>query len=122
MDTKFTGKQRAALILLSVSEENATKIFSMMADEEIKEISQAMSNLGSVQPEILNKALTQFANELMQEGSFLGNVQTTEKLLEKIIGKDKVAVLMDEIRGPQGKNTWEKLGNVNEDILASYLK
>ena len=29
---------------------------------------------------------------------------------------------MEEIRGPAGRNMWEKLSNVQEDILASYLK
>jgi flagellar motor switch protein FliG len=29
---------------------------------------------------------------------------------------------MDEIRGPAGRNMWEKLANVQEDVLANYLK
>ena len=29
---------------------------------------------------------------------------------------------MEEIRGPAGRNMWEKLSNVQEDVLASYLK
>jgi len=29
---------------------------------------------------------------------------------------------MDEIRGPAGRNMWEKLANVQEEVLANYLK
>ena len=29
---------------------------------------------------------------------------------------------MEEIRGPAGRTMWDKLGNVNEDVLANYLK
>ena len=29
---------------------------------------------------------------------------------------------MEEIRGPAGRTTWDKLGNVNEEVLAAYLK
>jgi flagellar motor switch protein FliG len=29
---------------------------------------------------------------------------------------------MEEIRGPAGRTMWDKLGNVNETMLASYLK
>jgi flagellar motor switch protein FliG len=29
---------------------------------------------------------------------------------------------MEEIRGPAGRNMWEKLSNVQEDVLANYLK
>jgi flagellar motor switch protein FliG len=33
-----------------------------------------------------------------------------------------VGGIMDEIRGPAGRNMWEKLSNVQEDVLANYLK
>src|SRR5258708_16949120 len=29
---------------------------------------------------------------------------------------------MEEIRGPAGRNMWEKLSNVQEQVLANYLK
>jgi flagellar motor switch protein FliG len=29
---------------------------------------------------------------------------------------------MEEIRGPAGRTMWDKLGNVNESVLANYLK
>jgi hypothetical protein len=29
---------------------------------------------------------------------------------------------MEEIRGPAGRTMWDKLGNVNETVLANYLK
>jgi len=36
--------------------------------------------------------------------------------------KDKAKSIMEEIRGPAGRTMWDKLGNVNEEVLASYLK
>ncbi len=40
----------------------------------------------------------------------------------KALGKDRVDSIMEDIRGPAGRTTWDKLGNVNEEILAAYLK
>jgi flagellar motor switch protein FliG len=40
----------------------------------------------------------------------------------KVLDKDKVNAIMDEIRGPAGRTMWDKLGNVNEVVLANYLK
>ena len=34
----------------------------------------------------------------------------------------KAKMIMEEIRGPAGRNMWEKLDNVNEQVLANYLK
>src|SRR5258708_7099897 len=35
---------------------------------------------------------------------------------------DRVNSIMEEMRGPAGRNMWEKLSNVQEEILANYLK
>lgn len=119
---KLKGPQKVAIVMLSMSDENATKVFSMMSEEDIKEISHAMSHLGSVSQEVVDKVIDEFIGAFGSDSSYMGNMQTTKKLLDKVMDKDRVEVLMEEIQGPQGKNTWEKLGNVNEEILALYLK
>jgi flagellar motor switch protein FliG len=119
---KLTGTQKAAVIILSVDEKHASKVLEMMTEDEIKAISHAMSSLGSLKKEVIDRLLFEFTNEISSAVSFTGNLETTERLLEKVVGKDKLSVILEEIRGPAGKNTWDKLGNVNEDLLASYLK
>jgi flagellar motor switch protein FliG len=120
--SKLTGAQKVAIVLLSLSQENATKIFGMMTDDEIKEVSHAMSHLGAINPDVIQRLLAQLNSDLTGDAMFLGNLHTTEKLLEKIMDHDKVQILMDEIKGPQGRNTWEKLANVNEELLALYFR
>ena len=118
----FTGVQKVAIVLLSLPEESATQIFSLMNDEEIKEVSYAMSTLGPVSQSAIETLLTQFSEDMVGNASFLGNLQTTEKLLSRVLDKERAKMLMDEIKGPQGRNTWEKLKNVNEELLALYLR
>jgi len=55
-------------------------------------------------------------------GGILGSYENTESMLLKALPKERVAQIMEEIRGPAGRTMWDKLGNVNEEILASYLK
>ncbi|NRB10587.1 MAG: flagellar motor switch protein FliG [Rickettsiaceae bacterium] len=119
---KLTGTQRVAIILLSLSEDNATKIFSYMNEDEITEISYAMSHLGAVDPKAIENVVIKMLSELTGGAEYHGNLHTTERLLEKVLDKDKVNNLMEEIKGPQGRNTWEKLANVNEELLALYFK
>ena len=54
--------------------------------------------------------------------SLVGSYDSTERLLTKVLGKDKVSQIMEEIRGPAGRTMWEKLGNVNEEMLAAFLQ
>jgi len=118
----LTGPEKAAIFLLAIGEEHAGKLFSLMEDEEIKEISQTMANLGTVSANIIERLFVEFADMLSSTGSLMGTMDSTERLLSKILGKDRVDSIMEEIRGPAGRTMWEKLGNVNEQVLANYLK
>jgi len=118
----LTGPEKAAVLLLAIGEDQAMKVFSHMDDEEIKEISQVMANLGTVSSSIIEKLFVEFADQLSSTGSLVGTYESTERLLSRVLGKDKVSGIMEEIRGPAGRTMWDKLGNVNEEVLANYLK
>jgi flagellar motor switch protein FliG len=118
----MTGPEKAALLMMSVGEENAARLFSLMDDDEIKELSQAMANLGTVSSQMVERLLVEFADQISSTGSMIGNFDNTERLLNKVLDKDRVGQIMDEIRGPAGRTMWEKLTNVNEMVLANYLK
>jgi flagellar motor switch protein FliG len=118
----LTGPQKAAILMLSLGEEQSSKLFGMMDDEEIKEISQTMANLGTVNSSIVERLFIEFADQISTTGSLVGSLESTERLLSKTLNKDRVEMIMEEIRGPAGRTMWDKLGNVNETVLANYLK
>ena len=118
----LTGAEKAAVLMLSVGEEHASKLFALMDDEEIKELSQTMSNLGTVHSSIIERLFIEFADQISSTGSLVGSFDSTERLLEKVLGKDRVDTIMEEIRGPAGRTMWDKLANVNEGVLANFLK
>ena len=118
----MSGAEKAALLLMSVGEDNATRLFSLMDDDEIRELSQAMANLGNVSAQMVERLLIEFADQISSTGSLVGNFDNTERFLAKVMDKDRVGNIMEEIRGPAGRTMWEKLANVNETVLANYLK
>jgi flagellar motor switch protein FliG len=118
----LTGSQKAALLLMSVGEESASKLFAMMHDDEIREISQTMANLGTVSATVVERLFVEFADGISSTGSLTGTFESTERLLMKVLDKSKVDQIMEEIRGPAGRTMWDKLSNVNESVLANYLK
>src|ERR1700761_2528798 len=118
----LTGAERAAIVMLSLGEEHSQRIWEMMDEEEIKEISQVMSNLGSVSAGLIEKLLVDFVSQMSGTGSVMGSYESTERLLANILPGEKVGTIMEEIRGPAGRTMWDKLANVNETVLANYLK
>ena len=93
-----------------------------MDEDEIKEVSQLMSNLGTVSSSLVEKLLIEFVSQMSSTGSLMGSYESTERLLARIMPGEKVGQIMEEIRGPAGRTMWDKLGNVNESVLANYLK
>ncbi len=118
----LTGQEKAAIILLTLGEESAGKLFALMTDDEIKEISQTMSTLGSVNSAIIERLIVEFADQMSASGSVMGSFDSTERLLMKVLGKGRAGEILDEVRGPAGRTMWDKLGNVNEALLANFLK
>lgn len=119
---RLTGIDKAAALLLSLPEDYVKRIFSKLEQFEILELSQRMALLGMVPADVIEGLYIEFVESVGSAGSLVGSFETTEKLLVKFFDKDRVKEIMDEIRGPAGRTMWEKLGNVNEGVLANYLK
>ena len=119
---KLSGPQKAAIFMMAIGDEGAGKLFEMMDDEEIRELSQTMANLGSVNAAMVERLFMEFADHLSGTGSLVGSFSSTERLLANALPEDRMGQIMEEIRGPAGRTMWDKLGNVNEAVLANYLK
>ena len=118
---KLSGSEKAAVVLLALGEDHQD-LWSQLDEEEIKEISQAMSSLGTVSANVVEALLVEFVSGLSSTGAIMGSYEQTQRLLSSFMRGDKVDSLMEEIRGPAGRTMWDKLGNVNEAVLANYLK
>ena len=118
----LTGPERAAVLMLALGEQYGGKIFSMLDDDELREISIVMSSLGVIESSAVEKLLLEFVSRLSASGALLGNHDATERLLMQYLPPERVHGIMDDIRGPAGRNMWEKLANVQEEVLATYLK
>ncbi len=118
----MTGMERAATMMMALGREHGRAIWQELSDDEIKELSGAMAKLGSVQADVVETLFVDFAAQVSNVSSLHGSFDSTESLLTSMLPEDRVAGIMDEIRGPAGRTMWDKLGNVNEEVLAAYLK
>jgi flagellar motor switch protein FliG len=118
----LAGAQKVAVLMLALGEERAASLLARMHDDEVRDVSGAMAGLGPVAATEVESLCREFAEEMGQTGSIVGGWETTERLLMRSLPRDRVAQIMEELRGPAGRTMWDKLGNVNEAVLANYLK
>jgi flagellar motor switch protein FliG len=119
---KFSGLQRAAALMLALGQEHGAPIWDQLTNEEVRELSSAIAQLGRVPAVVVEHLLILFSGEVASMASLHGSFETTERLLEGILPGDRVKEIMDDIRGPSGRTMWDKLSNVSETVLAAYLK
>jgi flagellar motor switch protein FliG len=118
----LSGPERAAVLLLALGEAHGSKIWAMLDDDELRQLSIVMSTLGTIESETVENLLLEFVSRMSASGALMGNYDATERLLQQYLPPERVNGIMDEIRGPAGRNMWEKLSNVQEEVLANYLK
>ncbi len=118
----LNGLEKASVLMMTLSEDTASKIFSMMTEDEIRQISHCMSALGKVDNTQVDGLISEFSDEISSGRSIIGDVNSAKKLLSKALGADKVDSIMSDISGPTGRDTWDRLNNVDEELLGAYLK
>src|SRR5260370_16076494 len=119
---KLSGPRRAAILMLALGEQYGGKVWSLLDDDEVRELSLVMSTLGTVEADVVEALLLDFVSRMWASGALMGTFDGTERLLQLYLPPERVTGIMDEIRGPAGRNMWEKLSNVQEEVLANYLK
>src|SRR5258708_27983717 len=119
---QMSGPKRAAVLMLALGEQYGGKVWSLRDDEEVRELSLVMSTLGTVEADVVEDLLLEFVSRMSASGALMGTFDGTERLLQLYLPPERVNGIMDEIRGPAGRNMWEKLSNVQEEGLANYLK
>ena len=98
----LTGPQKAATLMLALGEEQASRIFSQLHEDEIRDLSQAMAALGNVPAAQVEEVAREFRAALGQTGHLVGSFEVTERLLLRTLPKERVSQIMEEIRGPAG--------------------
>jgi flagellar motor switch protein FliG len=118
----LTGPQKAAVMLLILGDEYGKPIWAELEEDEVRIISRAMAELGTVEAEQVERLMIDFVSRISNAGSVTGSFDRTESLLARVLPKSQVNLIMEEIRGPAGRNMWQKLANIDASVLANFLK
>src|SRR5664279_2664324 len=70
---RLSGPERAAVLMLALGERYGGKIFSMLDDDELREISVVMSSLGTVEADAVEQLLLEFVSRMSASGALIGN-------------------------------------------------
>ena len=94
----YTGADRAAILLLSLGEDNAAQVLKHMGPKEVQRIGMSMASLKNVEKDDVEQVLTDFLEQVEgQTGIGIGTEEYIRKTLKSALGDDKADALIDRI-------------------------
>lgn len=98
MKGKLTGKEKAAILLISLGPEASAQVFKHLSDEEIEELTLQIASLSKIEPEIRERVLNEF-DGMMQAQEYIeqGGISYAREVLEAALGKERARVIMERL-------------------------
>jgi flagellar motor switch protein FliG len=95
---EFTGRQKAAIFLVTIGSEISAEIFKYLREDEIETLTFEIARLETIEPEQKDAILQEF-QELMMANQFIstGGIDYARELLEKSLGSQKAIDIINRL-------------------------
>ncbi|MGG3856726.1 flagellar motor switch protein FliG [Metabacillus fastidiosus] len=97
-DTKLTGKQKAAILLISLGPDVASNVYKHLSEEEIEKLTLEISGVRQVDSSKKEEVIEEFHDIAMaQDYISQGGISYAEEILEKALGADKATSIIHRL-------------------------
>jgi flagellar motor switch protein FliG len=118
-----SGTERAAILLLTLGEQEAAQVLKHMGAKEVQRIGSAMSKLSNVSKEEVQGVITLFASSVESETSVgVGTDEFLRKVLVDALGQDKAASIIDRINIGRSTKGLEALKWMDARAVAELIR
>jgi flagellar motor switch protein FliG len=95
---EYTGRQKAAIFLVTIGSEISAEIFKYLREDEIETLTFEIARLETIEPEQKDAILQEF-QELMMANQFIstGGIDFARELLEKSLGSQKAIDIINRL-------------------------
>lgn len=116
------GPRKAALFLMIMGEEFASKVFQNLDEKEVKIIGEHMAQIKKVDPKMVSSILQEFAH-VFQNNKITGinGKEFLEKSVTMAFDARKADDLLEDLFSNRGTGSFEKLASLSPQVLASIL-
>jgi len=133
-EPQITGAQRAAILLLTLGEQDAAEVLKHLSARDVQAVGQAMAVLTSVSREQVDQVLGRLHDDMGQQTALgVGTEDYIRKILTNALGETKAGSLIDRIllgrsskgleslKWMEGRAIAEMIGQEHPQIIALVL-
>mgnify|MGYP000148856010 CR=1 FL=1 len=120
---KLTGRQKAAILLLSLSPDLASKVLKHLKDWEVELITLEIAAVKKIPPEQKNAVIEEFYSMLRAKSEVVrGGIEYAREILERSVGPTKAAEIIDRITASLRVSPFETARRVDAQQLLSVIQ
>ncbi|MDR2561018.1 MAG: flagellar motor switch protein FliG [Holophagales bacterium] len=121
---KFTGAQKAAVLMVSLGDEAAASIFKYLEEDEIQEISKEIALTKHVTPEVADDVLEEFHTMTLAKSYITqGGIEFAKKLLIKSVGPELARKIIDRLtKALESSAGFTSLERANPQQLSKFIQ
>ncbi len=122
-DEELTGRQKAAIFLVTLGSEISASIFKHLNQEEVETITFEIARLGNVNSEDRDLVLQEF-QEMMMAQDFMaaGGVDYARELLEKSLGADKAIEIINRLTSSLKSRPFDFVRRADPQHILNFIQ
>jgi len=96
--TELSGREKAAILLISLGPEKSAQIFKHLKEDEIEALTLEIANTSTVLPEVKDSVINEFYQIcLAQQYITEGGIAYARSVLEKALGESKAYEVLSKL-------------------------
>jgi len=120
---EISGLERAAILLMSLGEQEAAEVLRHIGPKEVHKVSAAMANLKGISKDHANAVLSDFVGTVSNETAIgVGSHDYLKSVLVKALGEDKAGNVIDRVMMGEGAGGLEQLKWMDPRAILEVIK
>ncbi|HFQ91278.1 MAG TPA: flagellar motor switch protein FliG, partial [Chromatiales bacterium] len=120
---EISGIERAAILLMSLGEQDAAEVLKHIGPKEVHKVSAAMASLKNVSKEQVNAVLSDFVGTVNNETAIgVGSHDYLKSVLVKALGEDKAGNVIDRVMMGDNAGGLEQLKWMDPRAILEVIK
>ncbi len=120
---EYSGREKAAMLLISLGPEKSAEIFKHLKEEEIEQLTLEIANIRTVSPEEKEKVLEEFYQIcLAQEFIVEGGIGYAKEILEKALGTQKALDIINKLTVSLQVRPFEFVRKADPSQLLNFIQ
>ncbi|HSV98351.1 MAG TPA: flagellar motor switch protein FliG [Spirochaetota bacterium] len=121
--SQLTGRQKAAIFLVSLGSEVSSEIFKHLREDEIEQLTFEIARLDRIEPEDKDKVLMEF-QEMMMAQDFIatGGIDYAREVLERALGTQKAIDIVNRLTSSLQVRPFDFIRRTDPSHLLNFIQ